>query len=184
MIPIRKPMRWEQPFVAEQNAMNAFVQKTARLPGMVQIAIYPFAVAISVLHIPFALMHVLLSLIADRIAPREIPSLSRDELVSFSSELHEKWTTRYSNLRQSNPTEIADAIALPVIDALRDAKDGLSDDNCSVSRLQQIATTLLNLPEVNSPDGHLLGLCIRKFAETLTSTEPNRDRCSSARSSS
>jgi hypothetical protein len=168
MIQVRKPMFWERPFMAEQNAMNAFVQKTVGLPGLLQIAIYPFVVLVSVLHIPIVLTYFLLSVIVDRIVPVQVPKLSRAELGSMSRELHDKWTTRYSHLRQSNPLELADAIALPVIDALRAAIDGLSDDNCDCARLQQIATALIDLPAINSPDGHTLGLCIREFAETQT----------------
>ncbi len=168
MIPIHEHANWERPFLAVQGAVDRFVYQTGRLPGHVQLALFPFAFAISMLHIPFALTHFFLLAIADRFTTRELPTLTRDQLAAWSRETHTKWVARHENLRQCNPPETADAMALPVIAALRCAVHSLHDDKCELLRMNQIATQLIALPFATSPDAHTIGLCIRRYAQSDT----------------
>ncbi len=148
--------------------MDRFVDKTNRLPGVVQLAIDPLALAISILHMPFALTRWMISEIVNWINPRALPTLTRDELVEWSRQTHSKWLTRHDGLRQCNPIDVADGIALPVIAALKDAIDGLEDDKSDHECLNRLANKLIALPLTTAPDAHTIGLCIQRHTQSDT----------------
>lgn len=161
MIPAHKPPNWERPFLVAQNAMDRFVEHTARLPGMFQLATWPLAFAVSLLHLPFALTHLMISLIVDWIHPRELPVLTRKELLEWTREVHAKWVVRHEGMRECNPADVADSIALPIITVLQDTIAGLDDEQFDRVRVNRLADQLIELPTRTAPEAHSIGLCIQ-----------------------
>lgn len=168
MIPTRDVAAWEQPFCVLQRATDRFVTWSGRLPGIVQLGLYPFALAVSLLHVPFALTHLLISAIINRISSPELPTLTREELCELARTTRAKWVSRHKSLRECNPADAADDIALPVVTALAKAIDALDGHTVNRDRLNQLASQLIDLPATTAPDAHMIGLCIRRHAESDT----------------
>jgi hypothetical protein len=170
MISIHDTPAWERPFVTLQHVMDRFVAWTGRLPGIVQLVLYPLALALSLLHIPFALTHLLVFAVVNRIYPRKLPILTRDELREWALTASETWAARHATLGAQNPSDVADDIALPVVDALRDAADALDTDKANYDDLKRLADRLVDLHLRTAPDAHTLGLCIRQSLLSDTGT--------------
>ena len=168
MIPVRENALWERPFAAAQAATDRFMTETGRLPGAVQLAMYPLAVIVATLHLPIALTHFLLSLALDRFNSCELPNLTRVELVAQMREAHQSWTMRHASLRKCNPIDVADNIALPVIVALRDAIDALDRDDVDRDRVRRAAAQLRALPSATVPDVKAIGLCLEQWTASKT----------------
>ena len=138
-----------------------FVDRTERLPGVVQLAIWPVAFAVSILHLPFALTYLVISLIVDRIYPQELPVLSGKELLEWTREVHARWIRRHEGMCECNPKDVADGIALPIIDVLQEAIDRLDGHEFDRERVNEVADRLIKLPVGTAPDAHSIGLCIQ-----------------------
>jgi hypothetical protein len=168
MIPDRENALWERPFAVAQAAMDRFMTETGRLPGAVQLAIYPLAVIVATLHLPIALIHFLLSLALDRFNSCELPNPTRVELIAWMREAHKSWTMRHESLRKCNPVDVADNIALPVIVALRDAIDAIDRDDIDPDRVRRAAAQLRTLPSATAPDAKAIGLCLEQWTASET----------------
>lgn len=161
MRPAHEPASWERPFLLAQDAMDWFVGQMAWLPGVVQLALWPLAFAVSLLHLPFALTRLIISLIVDWIYPRELPVLTREELLEWTREVHARWVVRHEGMRECNPADVADSIALPIIAALQDAIAGLDDNQFDRVHVNRLADQLIELPMRTAPEAHSIGLCIQ-----------------------
>lgn len=165
MPPIDEPYRWEKPFLALQAGMFGFILQVERMPGIVQLAFYPALLAISLLNVPFVLTHWLIATVVEYLNPREIPLLSRDELLDWAQDLKALWKLRHQRLLECNLRERADEIALPVIDTLVEMIDALCDDNSDTERVSQIAMRLTSQPIRTFSEVNLLVQCVGRFLD-------------------
>jgi hypothetical protein len=167
MSPPHNAANWERPFLAVQCTRDHLVTWYGELPGIVQLGLYPCALAGSLLHLPFVLSHLLISEVINKIAPPELPVLTREELCEWARTTRVKWVARHESLRQCNPADVADGIALPVITALEKAIDGLDGHDVNPKRLNQLASQLIALPAATAPDVQAIGLCIQRHTRQL-----------------
>ena len=73
---------WERPFLTSQRTIDRFVSWIDRLPGIIQLGLYPLVLVVSLLHVPFALTHAVISAIINRITSTELPELTREALLN------------------------------------------------------------------------------------------------------
>lgn len=97
-----------------------------------------------------------------------MPTLTREELCEWTRNTHAKWVARHKSLRECNPADVADDIALPVLSELETAIDALDRHDVDRDRVNRLVSELIDLPSMTAPDAHAIGLCMQRHAVSDT----------------
>lgn len=157
-----EPAAWERPFMAVHDALHQCVEQLEQLPFVVRSVTGPLILVLAVFYLPFVLLFLTLHLVIEWVHPRDIPILTREELVERARDAHSKWMDRHRVLCVYQSVEVADRVVLPILDALWDAIDGLGDGEFDRARAKCLADELVRVPIKIAPDAHSIGLCIRR----------------------